>query len=130
MSSTGDDPAPTIDSPEEFGRVLRLGLGRAVLFLLDRDPAPYRDIVRDACTRWTGDDQQVEGTRTNYLLDVLHATGEPERYRDPILAALQVTSDSHDLNQLLGLVLALARAGDDAARTSLYRRFEYDSEGS
>jgi hypothetical protein len=106
-----------IESPEEFERVLGLGLGRAILFLRQHDATPYRDVILDACTHWTGYDQQVEGTRTPYLLDVLDATGELERYVEPILAAFRTTADERDQEQLVRLVAGLAEARSASSRT-------------
>jgi hypothetical protein len=119
-----DSTAPAIESPEEFERVLGLGLGRAILFLREHDARPYRDIILRACTRWTGYDQQVEGTRTPYLMTVLDATGEIEWYVEPILASFRASTDRRDQHQLIRLVSELAQDGYAEARTALYERFD------
>ena len=38
-------------SVEEFRRWLRMGIGRALLYLGEYDPEPYRAVVLDACVR-------------------------------------------------------------------------------
>jgi HEAT repeat protein len=108
----------------EFERVLGRGLGRAVLFLRQHDARPYRDAILHACTHWTGYDQQVEGTRTIFLRDVLDATGHEHRFVPRILAALKGVTDRRDAIQLVFLVLAFAKDGYDEARTALYEAFD------
>ena len=119
-----DEAAPPIESPAEFERVLGLGLGRAILFLRQHDAWPYRDIILHACTHWTGYDQQVEGTRTTYLRDVLDATGHESWFVGRFLPALKNTSDRHDATQLAFLALSLAQDGYDEARSALYEKFD------
>ncbi|HZO26892.1 MAG TPA: hypothetical protein VFH48_12995 [Chloroflexota bacterium] len=124
-----DQAAPTIDSPAEFERVLGLGLGRAILFLRQHDARPYRDIILNACVHWTGYDQQVEGTRTPYLMTVLDETGQIESYVESILAAFRSTTDRRDQQQLIRLASELAQDGYAEARVALYERFDRnDSE--
>lgn len=119
-----ESAAPTIDSPAEFEQVLGLGLGRAILFLRQHDAAPYRDIILNACTHWTGYDQQAEAPRTTYLLEVLDAIGQAESYIEPILAALQSATEYRDQQQLVELAGSFARAGNDTARAALYELFD------
>ena len=42
----------------EFERALEQGLGRALLCLQQHDPAPYKEIVLEACLRDTTYDKQ------------------------------------------------------------------------
>ena len=92
--------------------MLRLGLGRAIVFLRQHDARPYRDIILDACTHWTGYDQQVEGTRTPYLMTVLDSTGDLASYVEPILAAFRASTDRRDQQHLIRLT-SLVRHPDD-----------------
>ena len=116
--SLAESVAPRIESLAEFERVLGLGLGRAILFLQQHDARPYRDIILRACTHWTGYDQQVEGTRTTYLRDVLHATGHERAFVGPILAALKNATSHRDVTQLFYLALSFASDGYDEARSA------------
>jgi hypothetical protein len=120
------DAAPAIQSVEQFRRVLALGLGRPITFLQSHDAAPYRDVILEACIHWTGYDQQVEGSRNTYLFEVLQATGQPETFAEPILAALARSSAKRDISQLLGLVLRFADDEYPDAREALYRAFDRD----
>jgi hypothetical protein len=104
--------------------VLKLGLGRAIPFLRKHDARPCRDIILDACMRWTGYDQQVEGARTTYLRDVLDATGHEPAFVPRILAALKKVTERRDATQLVFLALSFAEDGYDAARTALYETFD------
>jgi hypothetical protein len=109
--------------------VLGLGLGRAVLFLRQHDALPYRDAILHACTHWTGYDQQIEGTRTTYLRDVLDATRHEHWFVPRILAALKGVTDRRDATQLVFLALSLAKDGYDEARTALYEAFDRNDTG-
>ncbi len=104
--------------------MLGLGLGRAILFLREHDARPYRDIILDACVHWTGYDQQVEGTRTPYLMTVLDETGQIGSYVEPILAAFRASTDRRDQQQLIRLASELAQEGYAEARDALYERFD------
>jgi hypothetical protein len=104
--------------------VLGLGLGRAILFLRQHDAAPYRDIILNACVHWTGYDQQLEGTRTNYLRDVLDATEHEQEFVKRILPALKLATDRHDATQLAFLARSFAEDGYDESRTALYEKFD------
>ena len=122
--SLTDSTAPSIDSLAEFERVLGLGLGRAILFLRQNDARPYRDVILNACTHWTGYDQQVEGTRTPYLMTVLDATGDLASYVEPILAAFRASTDRRDQQQLIRLASEVAQDGYAEARAALYECFD------
>jgi hypothetical protein len=78
-------------SPAEFERVVRLGLGRAVLYLQRHGSSPFREILARAVVEdWTYD-RDITNSREGYLLDLIDATGEILRYRDLVLAALPDT---------------------------------------
>jgi hypothetical protein len=52
----------------EFKNAIALGLGRAVLHLLDRDVHPFREVILDACLHNKAYDPQVESSRAAYML--------------------------------------------------------------
>ncbi len=121
----GRDRAVAVDVGE-FARILGIGLGRAVL-LLSRHPAdPYRDAILHACLHNTAYDPQVEGSRSEYILDIVGLTGDEGWYRERILeavGALSPDSDYRDIEHLLDLTAQLARRGDADTREVLYRHF-------
>ena len=105
---------------------LEQGLGRAVVFLKQRDARPYRELILHACTHSLVYDRQCEDGRDLFLYDVLTATNDLGYYRRPLFAALMNLSanEDHDSHQLFGLVRRMAQAGDGEARECLYAAFD------
>ncbi|MBN1566076.1 MAG: hypothetical protein JXA10_19710 [Anaerolineae bacterium] len=112
-------------NPSEFKRILELGLGRAIVFLQTHDSSPYHDAILAACLHDTRYDGQVESRRSQYLFDVIQLTNNLAFFRDPILAALENTTDpeSYTTSQLSGLAAHFAQNGDQRARQIIYDQF-------
>jgi hypothetical protein len=110
----------------EFQRILEIGLGRAITFLEEHDAAPYRDAILRACVHNMAYDPQVEGSRAQYMFEIVQRTGEEAFYRDGILAALMPASDEWDAHQLFDLARMFAQAGDERARQAMYDKFARD----
>lgn len=113
----------------EFERILRLGLGRAVLHLQNHDSTPYRDVILDACLHNKALDRQVEGSRAQYMLDVVQQTSEPRFYMEKVFEALlnlhASTEDfvDFDVHQLFDFAQILASQGDTRARQVIFEAF-------
>jgi hypothetical protein len=111
----------------EFKRVLDIGLGRTILFLDTNDSGPHRDAILYACLHNTSYDRQCEGSRSEYILDVIAHTNDFAFYRNEILDALGKLSDEvddYDAEQLYELAVELARRSDKQARQVLYDKFD------
>lgn len=105
----------------EFKRILDIGLGRAVIYLQNHDATPYRDAILNACLHNTAYDRQVEGTRAEYMLDVVRLTGETEYYREHVLNALSTHEyEDWDVQQQIMFATILAGEGDERARQAVY----------
>ncbi|MBL8045575.1 MAG: hypothetical protein JNL09_03485 [Anaerolineales bacterium] len=111
---------------EEFTRWLKLGLGRAVLYLQKHDATPYRDVILDACLHNRAYDTQIEGGRAMYMFDMISLTNEKDFYREHILKALADNSVELD-RQVDDLALCFAQQGDVEARQLLYDHFVENS---
>jgi hypothetical protein len=109
--------------PAEFKRVLDLGLGRAVLYLREHVATSYHAAIAHACGHNTAYDAQVEGSRAEYLFDVLQATGKPDEYLDEILAALAAVTKHWDADQLFDTALRFAQSDHARARDAMYEKF-------
>lgn len=110
-------------SGSEFQRILHNGMGRAVLYLQQHDSALYRDAILHACLHNTAFDAQVEGTRAQYVFDVIQATSELEFYRNEILSALSQVDQQNNwrnAHHLLDLAAVFAMSGDEQARQIIY----------
>jgi hypothetical protein len=117
-------PADTRPSEAEFRRVVRRGLGRAVLYLRQHDPAPYRAAIRDLALHWQGYDRQIEGSRAAYLTELIDCSDAPHVIHDEVIAAITSAEDDDDGLHLLELGVLLARRGDDRARHAMYQRYQ------
>lgn len=108
---------------EEFQRILKIGLGRAILHLQKHDAAPYRDVILDACLHNAVYDRQVEGGNGRYIMDIIELTGEQKFYRKQILdaaSAINDNADDRDASHLLDMVQQFAEQGDKEARQIIY----------
>ena len=102
---------------------LACGFGRVILFLRENDAAPFREAILDSCLHHRAFDQQAESYRTEYLFDIMQATGEPEFYAARIRQALGTHTEDDCYGQLYELAARLARSGDEQARQAMYDRF-------
>jgi hypothetical protein len=108
---------------ETFLEKLAGGFGRIVLFLQENDAQPFRAAILDSCLHHRAFDRQTESYRTDYLFDIIQATGEPEFYATHIRRALATEGEEYSYEQLYELAARLARNGDKDARQVIYARF-------
>ncbi len=107
---------------DQYGRWLRQGRGFAILRADEAPRDRLDEILLDACTHWTGIDRQSEGSRAEYLFDVLVKTGTRDPLEAPILAALP-HRDSWDREQLLELAYLFVLDGSAAAEQAIRETF-------
>jgi hypothetical protein len=103
----------------EFKNAIALGLGRAVLHLLDRDVHPFREVILDACLHNKAYDPQVEGSRAAYMLEAMRASGEPAFYADAVIRSLVEEADGWDTSQRFQIAKLLAQDGNESARQAM-----------
>jgi hypothetical protein len=107
----------------EFQRALDLGLGRAVLHLADHAASSYREIILDACLHNRAYDPQVEGSRANYMLDIMRESGNLKFYAEAVIRSLCDEEHDWDTPQRFELARLLAQTGDSSAREAMYSAF-------
>ncbi len=118
-------------TPTEFKRALEQGLGRAILCLQQHDPAPYREIVLEACLQDTRFDAQCEGSRVPYLLEAMELIGDVAFFEQRILEAYPetptVTPEFHENTwleqQFSDFAFEFAQRESSFARRLLYESF-------
>jgi hypothetical protein len=111
----------------EFERILRIGLGRAVLHLQNHDSAPYRDVILHACLYHTSYDPQVEIIRALYLFDVISLTNERAFYVEQILKRLlKISPDENPdhIRHIFQMAERLAGRGNKKARRLMYAKLK------
>ena len=121
-----DDPH-AIPDHAEFRRLLHAGHGRVILFLGEHPSEPYHDSILDACLYHTAYDRQSEGTRGPYMLDLMHASGHFQVYRQYVLDALRTSISNYEIGarwKLTKITSVLLHAGspegDKEAEDILY----------
>jgi hypothetical protein len=72
-------------SREEFDAALKDGLGRAVLHVRHYGDAGFEDLIEDALVFDYSYDMQIEGTRSDWLLDILRHVGSIKTYVERLL---------------------------------------------
>jgi hypothetical protein len=117
-----DAQPPSSPSLDQQRDALRKGLGRAMLWAIDRslDDEP----LLAACLEDLRYDMQVEGSRGDWLWRMIRAVDATDRFRVPILHALYELGDERNANQLCELGRCYAETGDEAFRGRLYEIVE------
>jgi hypothetical protein len=114
-------------TPTEFKRLLRHGLGRAVLYGQANGLLPFRQELWAACVENPAFDCQVEGERSGFLFDLIACSGEPEWYRG---ASVDLLSGPNDPDtQIYEIVRRFAARGDAEARQVLYDAYARHQPG-
>ena len=104
----------------QFRHLLKLGLGRAILYARDHDVQDFRKLILDACLHCYAYDPQIEGTRASYMLDLLDLMPDKEFYYDKVLNALSASGDNYDAVQRFHLAACLALEGNERAKRLMY----------
>ena len=107
----------------QLERAVALGLGRAVVHLLDHDASPFHKIILDACLHNKAYDPQVEGGRALYLKDLMRASGDEAFFEKALVASLAKEADDWDLTQRFELAGLLAKEGNQEARFAMKEAF-------
>jgi len=107
-----------------FHHAVSLGLGRAVLQVPKQLGSEFADVILDACLRTKARDAQVEGSRAQYMLDIVRRTDNPSFYTDKVLDALSDEVDEWDALQRFQIASLLAQEGNDHARLAMPNAFE------
>jgi hypothetical protein len=103
-----------------------LGLGRAVLFLQTNDSAPYRDDILSTCLHNDVYDNQVNGSRPEYLFDIVRASTDEYYIRTRLIEAMAHLEDGGDGWMVSILMRMFAQEGDQEAREALINSIERD----
>jgi hypothetical protein len=107
----------------EFLRSLHAGLGRAILLARDHDVRPFRALILDACLNCYAIDPQSEGTRADYMFDLVSLLPDKKFYWDAVLNALANSGDDWHAKQRFHFAALLAIDGDERAKRLMYESF-------
>lgn len=117
-----DFSPPSSPSLNQQRDALQKGLGRTWIWASSNTLADAP--LLEACLQDKRFDQQCEDSRSNWLWKIVQRIEADERFRDPILEALNRLSDERSANQLCEIACQYADAGDKPFRSRLYEIVE------
>lgn len=107
-------------TPHEFKYALEMGFGRAIQFLRSHDPAPYQEIILQACLNYTGLNLQTDGGRHEYLFEAMQLSANPSAIEHKMLEALtQLGDDGESNQQVVDLAIVIAKNGSSQAKQAI-----------
>ncbi len=107
-----------------FENALRRGTGEAVLVLRQHPRLDCRRLLIDAAVHNLAYDPQCEGTREEYLYELIGLSAEKAAIEDALIHHLTTaTDDDWGMLQLFGLVGLMAKEGNLRAREAVYWRY-------
>jgi hypothetical protein len=112
---------------DEFAAALRKGLGRAMLHVRQFGLDEVWDLVLEACLHNQVYDQQIDDVRGEWLFEMFKDSPYLPRFREAILAAIEVETEDRNLVQICNLMGRLAVRGDNEAHQKL-KDFVYRNE--
>ena len=83
----------------------------------------FRDLILDACLHCYAYDAQIEGTRADYMLELIDGTPDRDFYHDKVLKALAGGEDNWDAAQRFRFAACLGMDGDARAKRAMYEAF-------
>ncbi|MBZ5727894.1 MAG: hypothetical protein LAP87_23235 [Acidobacteriia bacterium] len=107
----------------QFQDVLRLGLGRAILYARLHDLREFREVILDACLHCYSYDIQCEGTRGMYMYDLVGCLPDKNFYYAEVLKSLAGSGDDWDAAQRFHFAACLAFDGNEVARQAMYASY-------
>lgn len=93
------------------------------MYAQDHDVSDFRDLILDACLHCYAYDPQIEGTRGDYMLELVDARSDKEFYYDEVLKALTESEDNWDVVQRFRFAACLGMDGNERAKRAMYESF-------
>lgn len=107
---------------------LKKGTGRALIIIRDNQDTDFSEIIFNACINALGYDPQCEGTRSEYLYEIIAASQQSVLLERKLTdAILSEEIEGWDLTQLFAIVKIFAEKGNKTARENLYKKFSLAS---
>ena len=105
-----------------FKKYMKQGLGKCFLTLtIDKNINKYKDIVLWGCLNNLSYDNQCEGTRSDYVYNLLKIYNDEEYFVNPIIEKFNKVSyiNDHLFSHLSELVRNFAMDGNEKAKIAL-----------
>lgn len=109
---------------QKFKSSIRRGTGEAILLMQKYPALDFSKAIIKACLVNYAYDGQSEGSRTDYLLEMITCSKRKNKIRTAILKGLRKEkTNTWALEQLFELATYFAKKGDNEARGAIYKRF-------
>lgn len=109
---------------DRFASALRRGTGEAILILRQHPQLNCRELLLHAAVNNLAYDPQCEGSREDYLYELIGLSPEKRTIEDALIQHLITsTDDNWGVLQLFRLVGLMAGAGNTRAREAVYWRY-------
>lgn len=102
---------------------LQKGLGRTFNCINRNEKEEIKHDLLNACLHHLAYDPQCEGSRADWLFELITLTDDIEFYRQNIFQALPNTTNFWDVEQLYDLIAIWANKGCEEARGLIYENF-------
>lgn len=107
-----------------FKTSIKNGTGEAIVLLKDNPSIDFDEYILEACTKNLAYDPQCEGSRAEYLFEILSLAKNKEKISNQILTELRLPSKPHwDVHLVFDIAEFLAKEGNENARKAIYERF-------
>lgn len=125
MEIPSQDWTPSIapDDVVGFRKAAGHGLGRAHQWLRQFDAAPFIEAVEHLCLHNTAYDPQCEGSRADYVYELIQLTGNPDHFAEVTVQGVLESGEHWNLYHLFHLARLFAQDGHIHARDAIYDRF-------
>lgn len=109
---------------QRFKNAIKRGTGETHLLMKDNPKVDFSsDIIKAALTNLSYDNQS-EGSRADYVFELIQLSNQKEKIRQVILKALSTErKDTWALDQLFDITALFAKQGDKEAKKAIYKRY-------
>jgi hypothetical protein len=107
-----------------FQELMQAGHGRAIVYAQEHDVSEFRDVILDACLQCYALEPSFEGTRADYMWELVQRTPDREFYDEHVIESLRSGGDDWSAAQRFHLAARMALAGNDQARRAVYDNFK------
>jgi len=109
---------------DRFAQSIKNGTGEAIVLLMENPSAYFNQFILEACTHNLAYDPQCEGSRINYLSEIMSFARNKVALTEKIISELNSPcKDYWDTQLLFKLSEVFAKQGNQLARATIYQRY-------
>jgi len=109
---------------QRFKSAIKRGTGETHLIMMANPKMDFSSDITKAALINYAYDSQSEGSRSNYVFELIGLSNQKEKIKKKILDKLQIENeDIWALDQLFNIAALFAKQGDKEAKKAIYKRF-------